>query len=394
MKEPHDGPSTVLRALFKVPVWLYQARLGILFFGRLIAIVHRGRTSGNRYVSGLEVLERGEGELFVFSAWGTKSNWYRNIAANGVEALWDGTKRTDASARIVDTDEADGILSSYEKAHPRLARFFMPRMYPGYDFTDESRRALAATGAIVAFSWEAGVNARIGSYRWRDIWPRYTSRSLPPGQRLATVMPRFSARPTVAPPRVTGPSQLEITGDVTTPLQLDVDHLHQLSRTEMIEDFHCVTTWTIPQLTWAGWRFADVWQQLIEQDAAPEPDATHIRVRGADGYWAVLDLEDALRPEVMLANSLEGRPLNALHGAPLRLVSPQQYGYKSVKHVTAISIHNRAPRRYGGAMEHPRARVAFEERHTRIAGRLLRWPYRALIIPIAAIAQRSARNQS
>ena len=131
-----------------------------------------------------------------------------------------------------------------------------------------------------------------------------------------------------------------------------------------------------------------MWQQLIEQDAAPEPDATHIRVRGADGYWAVLDLEDALRPEVMLANSLEGRPLNALHGAPLRLVSPQQYGYKSVKHVTAISIHNRAPRRYGGAMEHPRARVAFEERHTRIAGRLLRWPYRALIIPIATIAHR------
>ena len=48
MKESHDGLSTVLRALFKVPVWLYQGHLGLLFFGRLIAIVHRGRTSGNR----------------------------------------------------------------------------------------------------------------------------------------------------------------------------------------------------------------------------------------------------------------------------------------------------------------------------------------------------------
>ena len=42
MKESHDGPSTVLRALFQVPVWLYQGHLGFLFFGRLIAIAHRG----------------------------------------------------------------------------------------------------------------------------------------------------------------------------------------------------------------------------------------------------------------------------------------------------------------------------------------------------------------
>ena len=91
----------------------------------------------------------------MFSAWGTKSDWYRNIAANGVEALWDGTKGTGASFRVVSAAEAIGILSNYEKAHKRLTRFFWPRMYPGYDFTDESRRALADSGAIVAFSWEA-----------------------------------------------------------------------------------------------------------------------------------------------------------------------------------------------------------------------------------------------
>ena len=343
MKESHDGPSTVLRALFQVPVWLYQGHLGFLFFGRLIAIAHRGRTSGNRYVSGLEVLERSDNELFVFSAWGTTSDWYRNIAVNGVETLWDGTKRTDALVRIVDADEADGILSNYEKAHPRLARFFMPRMYPGYDFTDESRRTLAATGTIVAFSRVDSVNDRIGSYGWRDVWPRPSTESLPPGQRVSTVMPRFSSRPTVAPPRIPERPQLEVTGAVTIGLQLDLGRLHQLPRTEMVEDFHCVTTWTIPQLTWAGWKFADVWEQLITPDAAPDPQATHVRVRGADGYWAVLDLEDALGSEVMLADSLKGRPLDPLHGAPLRLVSPRQYAYKSVKHVTAISVHNRAP---------------------------------------------------
>ena len=52
-----------------------------------------------------------------------------------VDELWDGTKRTGASFRVVASDEAFGILSKTEKAHKRLVRFFWPRMYPGYDFT-------------------------------------------------------------------------------------------------------------------------------------------------------------------------------------------------------------------------------------------------------------------
>ena len=145
-------PSTLVKALFKVPVWMYQAHLGFLFFGSLIVIVHRGRKSGNRYVTGLEMIDRCDDELFVLSLWGAKSDWYRNIEANGVDQLWDGTKRTGASFRVVASDEAFGILSKTEKAHKRLVRFFWPRMYPGYDFTDESRRALADSGVIVAFT--------------------------------------------------------------------------------------------------------------------------------------------------------------------------------------------------------------------------------------------------
>ncbi len=152
MKVWRESPSTLLKALFKVPVWMYKARLGFVFFGRLIAIVHRGRKSGSRYVSGLELLDRRDGELFVFAVWGTKSDWYRNIEANGVDELWDGTKRTGASFRVVASDEAFGILSKYEKAHKRLVRFFWPRLYPGYDFTDEARRRLADSGVMVAFT--------------------------------------------------------------------------------------------------------------------------------------------------------------------------------------------------------------------------------------------------
>ena len=88
----------------------------------------------------------------MLSLWGAKSDWYRNIEANGVDELWDRMKRTGASFRVVASDEAVGILSNTEKAHERLVRFFWPRMYPGYEFTDESRRALADSGVIVAFT--------------------------------------------------------------------------------------------------------------------------------------------------------------------------------------------------------------------------------------------------
>ena len=70
------------------------------------------------------MIDRCDDELFVLSLWGAKSDWYRNIEANGVDGLWDGTKRTGASFRVVASDEAFGILSKTEKAHKRLVRFF------------------------------------------------------------------------------------------------------------------------------------------------------------------------------------------------------------------------------------------------------------------------------
>ena len=99
---------------------------------------------------------------------------------------------------------------------------------------------------------------------------------------------------------------------VTIGLQLDLGRLHQLPRTEMVEDFHCVTTWTIPQLTWAGWKFADVWEQLIEHQMPPP-----IPKPPMFGYGALTAIgpssisKTPFGSEVMLADSLKGRPLDA-----------------------------------------------------------------------------------
>ena len=50
------------------------------------------------------------------------------------------------------------------------------------------------------------------------------------------------------------------------------------------------------------------------------------------------EMVKALRPDVMLAWAMDGRPLARPHGAPLRLVMPAMYGYKSVKWVARIML--------------------------------------------------------
>lgn len=133
-------------------MWLYRAHLGFVFGGRVFAIVHHGRTSGKRYVSGLEVLIRRDGELYAFSAWGTRADWYRNIEAGGVDELWDGRVRyPGAEFRVLEPDESYDVLAAYEREHPGTARRTLPRMLEGYDFGDEMRRELAEGGTIIAF---------------------------------------------------------------------------------------------------------------------------------------------------------------------------------------------------------------------------------------------------
>ena len=83
------------------------------------------------------------------------------------------------------------------------------------------------------------------------------------------------------------------------------------------------------------------------EEAGVAPDAVEVVCRGADrgiqgdeeqSYARSLPLEDALRPEVLLAYEMNGEPLQPQHGLPLRLVVPDWYGMASVKWLTAIDL--------------------------------------------------------
>ena len=55
-------------------------------------------------------------------------------------------------------------------------------------------------------------------------------------------------------------------------------------------------------------------------------------------YLDYLTMDQALLKDVMLAYAMDGKPLSREHGAPLRLVIPEMYGYKGVKWLNHITL--------------------------------------------------------
>lgn len=213
-----------------------------------------------------------------------------------------------------------------------------------------------------------------------------TDSPLPPGQREVATFPRFGLTPFAERfPSVLDSVHLLVGGDVQRPVDAGGE-LTRLARVEQVSDFHCVTTWTRRGLRWGGVRFADFYHQIVVPLAGPAADARFVVLRGQDGARTSLPLDDLLAPDVLLADQLDGEPLPVEHGAPIRLVAPAHYGYKSVKHLHRIEFWRTAEnyRPVGPAfMVHPRARVAAEERGRWVPGWLLRHLYRPLIRPTA-----------
>jgi len=205
---------------------------------------------------------------------------------------------------------------------------------------------------------------------------------LPPGQFESEQFPRFGlGKFAFRFPTEVAAAEIAVRGDVGAHLVIRAE-LAELPRVEQTSDFHCVTTWSKRDLQWGGFRFRDFYEAIIEPKAAPQPGASLVVLRSQDGYDQSLPLEDLLAPDVLLADRLAGHPLSIAHGAPIRLVAPAHYGYKNLKHVCAIEFWRDAREyRFAGPkfMDHPRARVALEERGRGVPAWLLRRTYPALI---------------
>ncbi len=171
---------------------------------------------------------------------------------------------------------------------------------------------------------------------------------------------------------------------MTRGFDLPLTALGTLSRHELTADFHCVAGWSAANLRWEGVTFQTVYRSFIEPVLPPGSAVTHLVFRGLDGFRSVVSIDDALGDDVLIAERLDGRPLDSDHGAPARLVSPKQYGYLNTKHLCRIEVHIAEPKGIHKSVlrllsPHPRARVWEEERHRYLPAWSVRGVYRASI---------------
>jgi DMSO/TMAO reductase YedYZ molybdopterin-dependent catalytic subunit len=154
---------------------------------------------------------------------------------------------------------------------------------------------------------------------------------LPPGlvsgwriYTVASTMPRFDP----------ATWRLRIGGLVDAPQSLSYDELRALPSAEQVSTFHCVTGWTVSNVHWRGVRFGD-----LLAAARPHPEAQVLTFTSAEKpYVDTLTVEQAHLADVMLAYEMDGKSLAREHGAPVRVVIPDMYGYKGVKWVEEITL--------------------------------------------------------
>ncbi len=207
---------------------------------------------------------------------------------------------------------------------------------------------------------------------------------LPTGQKYLQSFPRFGLSMFIDwIPDAPSEKFLNLGGDVAAPCCLDISELSNLEHVNQVSDFHCVTTWSYPSVQWGGYRFRDFYEQIFKPRTHSQTNAQFVVFRCQDEYSVCLLLEDLLAHDVLLVDTLNQEPLPFDHGAPLRIVAPTHYGYKSAKYVTGIKIW-RDLRNYKfpgltGIKDHLRARVAEEERGKVFPGWLYRYVYRFMV---------------
>ena len=160
---------------------------------------------------------------------------------------------------------------------------------------------------------------------------RHGMPQVPPGQHLAKGWPvlDLGRKPEVA----TGEWRLELAGAVARPVALTWDDLQALPQVDDVSDFHCVTTWSKLDVPWRGVRFAD-----LAALAEPDDAADFVLCHGYDGYTTNVRLEEALKPDVLIAHTVYGEPLAREHGGPARMITPQLYAWKGAKWISKIEF--------------------------------------------------------
>jgi DMSO/TMAO reductase YedYZ molybdopterin-dependent catalytic subunit len=126
-------------------------------------------------------------------------------------------------------------------------------------------------------------------------------------------------------------------------LQVSLQELMTLPKTEIIYDFKCVEGWD--QIShWGGVRFKD-FMEHYKLDVYTKMQ--YVGMETPDkAYYVGLDMPSAMHPQTLLAYEMNDKPLPLENGAPLRLIIPVKYGIKNLKRIGSITFSNIRPHDY------------------------------------------------
>jgi len=185
----------------------------------------------------------------------------------------------------------------------------------------------------------------------------------------------------------TSPWKVEVGGLVKNPQTFDIDDLRTgFTQQERVYRLRCVEAWSMV-IPWQGFPLAELLKKV-----EPTSDAKYVRFESVyrpeempgqkDNYfkWPYVEglrLDEAMNDLAILATGLYGKDLPPQDGAPIRLVTPWKYGFKSIKAIVKIDLvgeqptslwMNAAPNEYGfysnvnPEVDHPRWSQASERR--------------------------------
>jgi len=163
--------------------------------------------------------------------------------------------------------------------------------------------------------------------------PRQEPR-LPPGQILTEKWPVLHHGPI---PRVDVSTwEFRVFGQVASAKRWSWEAFRTLPRVQVRSDIHCVTRWSRYDNLWEGVSIREIFRGI-----EPGPQASFAVIHADGGYTTNLPLRELIQDDVLLADTHDGQPLAPEHGAPVRLVVPRRYFWKSAKWVRGIELVDR-----------------------------------------------------
>ncbi|HEX8735252.1 MAG TPA: protein-methionine-sulfoxide reductase catalytic subunit MsrP [Pyrinomonadaceae bacterium] len=151
---------------------------------------------------------------------------------------------------------------------------------------------------------------------------------------------------------VTRPWTIEVGGMVQKPKTFDIEDLLSFEQEERIYRFRCVEGWSMV-IPWVGFPLKKIldaveplgsaryvaFQTLYDAKQMQSAYRAGIKLPYVEG----LRLDEALHPLTILATGLYGKQMPNQNGAPIRLVVPWKYGFKSIKSIVRINLTDTEP---------------------------------------------------